>query len=148
MATNQPLKPKPPIYLGFDLGSKSLGIAIRNRLGMIMPLPAWFFPRLDELQLNKFILRLIEEHQPNALVFGIPFHADGRESQQTAWVQGVVGRLRASLTLAIYTVDERFTTIEAKERLHAFGLPEKKQKDYIDSVAACIMLEQYEKQPR
>lgn len=148
MATNQPLKTKPPIYLGFDLGSKSLGIAIRNRLGMIMPLPAWFFPRLDELQLNKFILQLIEEHQPNALVFGIPFHADGRESQQTAWVQGVVGRLRASLTLAIYTVDERFTTIEAKERLHAFGLTEKKQKDYIDSVAACIMLEQYEKQPR
>lgn len=148
MGTNQALKTKPPIYLGFDLGSKSLGIAIRNRLGMIMPLPAWFFPRLDELQLSKFILRLIEEHQPTALVFGIPFHADGRESQQTAWVKGVVGRFMTTVTIPVHTVDERFTTIEAKERLHAFGLPEKKQKDYIDSVAACIMLEQYERQPR
>jgi putative Holliday junction resolvase len=148
MGTNQALKTKPPIYLGFDLGSKSLGIAIRNRLGMIMPLPAWFFPRLDELQLSKFILRLIEEHQPTALVFGIPFHADGRESQQTAWVKGVVGRFMTTVTMPVHTVDERFTTIEAKERLHAFGLPEKKQKDYIDSVAACIMLEQYERQPR
>jgi putative holliday junction resolvase len=115
---------------------------------MIMPLPAWFFPRLDELQLSKFILRLIEEHQPTALVFGIPFHADGRESQQTAWVKGVVGRFMTTVTIPVHTVDERFTTIEAKERLHAFGLPEKKQKDYIDSVAACIMLEQYERQPR
>ena len=148
MATNQALTSKPPLYLGFDLGSKSLGIAIRNRLGMIMPLPAWFFPRLDELQLNKFIHRLIEEHQPTALVFGIPFHADGRESQQTAWVKGVVGRFMTTVTIPVHTVDERFTTIEAKERLHQFGLPEKKQKDYIDSVAACIMLEQYERQPR
>jgi putative Holliday junction resolvase len=148
MGTNQVLKSKPPLYLGFDLGSKSLGIAIRNRLGMIMPLPAWFFPRLDELQLNKFIHRLIEEHQPTALVFGIPFHADGRESQQTAWVKGVVGRFMTTVTIPVHTVDERFTTIEAKERLHQFGLPEKKQKDYIDSIAACIMLEQYERQPR
>jgi putative holliday junction resolvase len=147
MGTNQALKTKPPIYLGFDLGSKSLGIAIRNRLGMIMPLPAWFFPRLDERQLSTFILRLIDEHQPTALVFGIPFHADGRESQQTAWVKGVVGRFMTTVTIPVHTVDERFTTLEAKERLHAFGLPEKKQKDYIDSVAACIMLEQYERQP-
>jgi putative holliday junction resolvase len=147
MGANQALKTKPPIYLGFDLGSKSLGIAIRNRLGMIMPIPAWFFPRLDERQLSTFILRLIDEHQPTALVFGIPFHADGRESQQTAWVKGVVGRFMTTVTIPVHTVDERFTTLEAKERLHAFGLPEKKQKDYIDSVAACIMLEQYERQP-
>ena len=139
---------KSPIYLGFDLGSKSLGIAIRNRLGMIIPLPAWFFPRLDEMQLTKFMLRLIEEHQPTALVFGIPYHADGRESNQTAWVQGVLARLSTAIHLPIVSVDERFTTIEAKERLHEFGLPEKKQKDYIDSVAACIILEQYERQPR
>jgi len=137
-----------PIYLGFDLGSKSLGIAIQNRLGMIIPLPAWFFPRLDQTQLNQFILRLIDDHQATALVFGIPYHADGRESSQTAWVQGVIGRLSTTLTVPIFSVDERFTTLEAKERLHEFGLPEKKQKDYIDSVAACIILEQYERQPR
>jgi putative Holliday junction resolvase len=124
MGKDQTLKPiQPPIYLGFDLGSKSLGIAIRNRLGMIIPLPAWFFPRLDEMQLTKFMLRLIEEHQPTALVFGIPYHADGRESNQTAWVQGVLARLSTAIHLPIVSVDERFTTIEAKERLHEFGLP-------------------------
>ena len=142
------MKSTHPIYLGFDLGSKSLGIAIQNRLGMIIPLPAWFFPRLDQTQLNQFILRLIDDHQATALVFGIPYHADGRESSQTAWVQGVIGRLSTTLTVPIFSVDERFTTLEAKERLHEFGLPEKKQKDYIDSVAACIILEQYERQPR
>jgi putative Holliday junction resolvase len=148
MGKNKTLSRTTPIYLGFDLGSKSLGIAIKNRLGLIIPLPAWFFPRLDEIQLNKLMLRLIEEHQPKALIFGIPYHADGRESHQTAWVQGVMGRLSTTIHLPIFAVDERFTTLEAKERLHEFGLPEKKQKDYIDSVAACIILEQYERQPR
>jgi putative holliday junction resolvase len=139
---------KAPLYLGFDLGSKSLGVALKNRLGMIVPLKPWFFPRLDEVLLRKFLLNLIEEHHPDALVFGIPYHADGRASEQTAWVIGVIERLKTFITVAITTVDERWTTIEAKERLHAFGLPEKKQKAYIDSVSACIILEQYERQPR
>jgi RNase H-fold protein (predicted Holliday junction resolvase) len=60
----------------------------------------------------------------------------------------VIARLTPQVQLPIITVNERFTTLEAKERLHQFGLPEKKQKEYIDSVAACIMLEQYERQPR
>jgi putative holliday junction resolvase len=139
---------KSPLYLGFDLGSKSLGIALRNRLGMIIPLKAWFFPRLEEPQLVKHLQLLIEEHHPDALIFGIPYHADGRPSDQTAWVQGVVARLTPVMPLPIHHVDERWTTVEAKERLHAFGLPEKKQKAYLDSVAACIILEQYERQPR
>ena len=139
---------KPSILLGFDLGSKSLGIALKNRLGMIMPLPAWFFPRLDEPQLWAKLSQLIEDHHPTALVFGVPYQDDGRESPQTAWVTGVLARLTPQVQLPIITVNERFTTLEAKERLHHFGLPEKKQKEYIDSVAACIMLEQYERQPR
>jgi putative Holliday junction resolvase len=137
-----------PILMGFDLGSKSLGVALRNRLGMVMPLPAWFFPRLVEETFYGVIQRLIDDHQPKGLVFGIPYHADGRESTQTAWVKGVIGRLKLKMTIPIYEVDERWTTVEAKERLHAFGLPEKKQKSYLDSVSACIILEQYEKQPR
>jgi putative holliday junction resolvase len=146
MATTSTLKA--PTYLGFDLGSKSLGIALRNRLGMIVPLKAWFFSRLDETQLEKKLHELIEEYQPNALIFGIPYHANGKESAQTQWVKGVVSRLQSILQLPIHLVDERWTTIEAKERLHDLGIKEKNQKTYIDSLSACIILEQYERQPR
>jgi putative Holliday junction resolvase len=139
---------KSPLYLGFDLGSKSLGIALRNRLGMIVPLKPWFFSRLDEPTFQQQIFSLIEDHHPDALVFGVPYHADGRESAQTLWVKGVVSRLKTKINIPLDLVDERWTTLEAKERLHAFGLNEKKQKAYIDSVSACIILEQYERQPR
>ena len=134
--------------LGFDLGSKSLGIAIKNKLGMILPLPAIFFPRVDETQLRHHVMQLIEAYQPTELIFGIPFHADGRESDQTRWVRGVVHRLQLTISIPIKTIDERFTTIEAKERLHMLGIPEKKQKDYIDSLSACVILEQYESKSR
>ncbi len=142
------IKSKASILMAFDLGSKSLGIAVKNKLGMILPLPAIFFPRVDESQLVKQLNQLIEEYQPSELIFGIPFHADGRESDQTRWVKGVVHRLESLISLPIKTVDERFTTIEAKERLHMLGIPEKKQKQYIDSLSACVILEQYESKPR
>ena len=134
--------------LGFDLGSKSLGIAIKNKLGMILPLPAIFFPRVDETQLRHHVMQLIEAYQPSELIFGIPFHADGRESDQTRWVRGVVHRLQLTISIPIKTIDERFTTIEAKERLQMLGIPEKKQKEYIDSLSACVILEQYESKSR
>lgn len=134
--------------IGFDLGSKSLGIAIKNKLGMILPLPAIFFPRVDETQLRHHVMQLIEAYQPSELIFGIPFHADGRESDQTRWVRGVVHRLQITISIPIKTIDERFTTIEAKERLHMLGIPEKKQKEYIDSLSACVILEQYESKSR
>ncbi|MEY3431184.1 MAG: hypothetical protein RIS53_82, partial [Bacillota bacterium] len=126
--------------IAFDLGSKSLGIAVKNKLGMILPLPAIFFPRVNEEQLLKHLHQLIEEYKPKELIFGIPFHADGRESEQTKWVRGVLHRLQPSLAIPIRTIDERFTTIEAKERLHVLGIPEKKQKQYIDSLSACVIL--------
>ena len=134
--------------LGFDLGSKSLGIAIKNKLGMTLPLPAIFFPRVDETQLRHHVMQLIEAYQPTELIFGIPFHADGRESDQTRWVRGVVHRLQLTISIPIKTIDERFTTIEAKERLQMLGIPEKKQKEYIDSLSACVILEQYESKSR
>jgi putative Holliday junction resolvase len=134
--------------IGFDLGSKSLGIAIKNKLGMILPLPAIFFPRVDEIQLRHHVMQLIEAYQPTELIFGIPFHADGRDSDQTRWVRGVVHRLQLTISIPIKTIDERFTTIEAKERLHMLGIPEKKQKEYIDSLSACVILEQYESKSR
>ena len=134
--------------IAFDLGSKSLGIAVKNKLGMVLPLPAIFFPRVDERQLLQHLQQLIEEYKPSELIFGIPFHADGRDSDQTRWVQGVVHRLQLLISVPIHTVDERFTTIEAKERLHTLGIPEKKQKQYIDSLSACVILEQYESKSR
>ena len=134
--------------LAFDLGSKSLGIALKNKLGIVLPLPAIFFPRVDEVQLLKHIRELIASYFPTQLIFGIPFHADGRMSEQTKWVQGVVSRLQASLPIPIKLVDERFTTIEAKEKLHALGIPAKKHKQYIDSLSACVILEQYESKSR
>lgn len=136
------------ILIAFDLGSKSLGIALKNKLGIILPLAAIFFTRVDETKLIKYINQIIEEYNPNELIFGIPFHADGRESDQTRWVKGVVGRIQSVIKVPIKTIDERFTTIEAKERLQMLGIPEKKQKQYIDSLSACVILEQYESKSR
>jgi putative holliday junction resolvase len=128
--------------LGFDLGTKSLGISIRNKIGMVSPLKAYFYPTLQLSSFKKYILALIEEHRPSLLVFGLPRNQNGTDSEQTKWVLHVLEGLK-DLPIPIETVDEYLTTVEAVERLHALGMNEKKRKAYIDSVSACVILEQY-----
>lgn len=128
--------------LGFDLGTKSLGIAIRNKIGMVSPLKAYFYPSLQLPRFKQYILDLIEEHRPSLLIFGLPRNQNGTDSEQTLWVQHVLQGLK-DLPIPIQTVDEYLTTVEAAERLQALGMNEKKRKAYIDSVSACVILEQY-----
>lgn len=128
--------------LGFDLGTKSLGVAIRNKIGLISPLPAYLFPTLQLPLLKKRMLNLIDEHQPSLLVFGLPRNQNGSDSEQTKWVMHVLDGLK-DLPVPIVTVDEYLTTVEAMERLKELNVPEKKRKAMIDSVSACVILEQY-----
>jgi putative Holliday junction resolvase len=129
--------------LGFDLGTKSLGVAYRNRLGMVIPLKAYFFPTVDIKTLAKKINEFIDTYQASLCVFGLPINQNGTESDQTRWVKHVLDGLRPLVHGTMLTIDERLTTVEAHERLQALNIPEKKRKAYIDSISACVILEQY-----
>ena len=129
--------------LAFDIGTKSLGMARYNAIGMALPLQAWHFPRFDWREFLRKMTELIEAYQPEALIIGLPKNANGTNSKQTLWVQGLVDKLQSEIATPIVLVDERFTTIEAHERLQTLGLNSKQRKAYVDSVSALIILEQY-----
>ena len=130
-------------FLAFDIGTKSLGIARYNTIGMALPLQAWHFARFEwQAFLNK-ITELIEAYHPESLIIGLPKNANGTDSKQTLWVQSLVKKLQTNVTTPIVLIDERFTTIEAHERLQSLGLNSKQRKAYVDSVSALIILEQY-----
>ncbi len=131
-------------WLGFDLGTQTLGIAIGQRQGFIFPRPVYRFPKGAYGLVQKHIQLLMQEEHVNHLVFGLPFNMNGTSSERTKSVERFVQDLRLVLPKAIIeTTNEQLTTIEAKERLAALGYNEKKQKELIDSMAAVIILEQY-----
>jgi len=131
-----------PVYLGFDYGTKRIGVAVGQRLtGRARPLatlqavlgvPDW-----------QQVERLLSEWRPEALVVGVPRAVDGKNLYTTPLALTFVEQLREQSQCEIYTVDERYSTVEARAELFALGGYRKIKSSEIDSLAACIILEQW-----
>ena len=130
----------PQTCLGFDYGSQRIGVATgQSLLGSASPLIT-----LNNRQGNpdwQAITALIQEWRPDALILGLPTHADGSVSEVTRAAQDFGKQLQQRYKLPVYTIDERLTSLEA-ERLLA-----QQQKKYskadIDKVAAKLILESW-----
>ena len=118
-------------FMAFDFGIKRTGVAVGNRItqtAQALPtLKAQGEPRLQ------LIDALIREWTPHALVLGVPYHPDGAEHDNTRKARQFGRQLLQRYRLALFEVDERYTTVEAI----AQGAKDP------DGAAACIILEQF-----
>jgi putative Holliday junction resolvase len=131
-----------PIYLGFDFGYKRIGVAVGQRLtGNAMPLSTLKavngVPNWDTLK------ALVEQWKPEALIVGLPTCIDGRELYTTGAARGFARQLRKRWPYPVHLVDERLSTKEARAQLFAVGGYRKLKTSEIDSLAACVILEQW-----
>lgn len=129
--------------LGFDYGSRLIGVALGNRLtGNARPLgvvansgsgPDW--ERIDTW---------IREWQPEALLVGLPLTLDGEEQPASRGARAFASALVKRSALPLHLVDERRSSIEAARRFaqrRAAGLAKKKHAADIDAVAAEVITE-------
>lgn len=99
--------------LGFDFGTKRIGIAIGQEVtGTARPLitinavkhkPDW-----------DSISKIIAEWQPDLLVIGLPLHMDGTEQEMTQAARRFSNQLNGRYQLPIALMDERLTSDEAE----------------------------------
>lgn len=130
------------IYLGFDFGYKRIGVAVGQRLtGSASPLSTLDaklgVPQWDLIQ------SLIKQWRPTAMVVGLPTCIDGTEQYTTAASRGFARQLRKRFELPVHLVDERLSTMEARAHLFETGGYRKIKKSEVDSIAACVILEQW-----
>ena len=133
--------------LAFDLGRKRTGVAFLNRRGIISLIPVVHHDHFES-RWPKVLNDLLDQYQPTHLLFGVPYQPNGQSSLQTEWVNQMITNTLALTTLPILTVNEVLTSVEAHERMRELGIPEKKQKDWLDSIAAQILLESYVNQQK
>lgn len=128
--------------LGLDVGKKRIGVAGCDRLGLIAS-------GITTLECKSFeqvliLLRnLAEERQAQLLVVGLPYTMAGELGFQARQVQKVAERLSAALKLPVEYVDERLTSFEAEQYLHAENKSPSRHKAMIDRKAAAIILQQW-----
>lgn len=118
-------------FLALDFGLKRTGVAVGNRL-MKTATPQGTIAAEGDARFEHIAQR-IQEWQPDALVIGVPTHPDGGEHDNTRRARKFGRQLRGRFGLAVYEVDERYSTTEA----HAQGAKD------ADAAAAAIILEQF-----
>ena len=135
---------QPRTILAFDFGLRRIGVAVgQDVTGSASPLG--IVANRETGVDHEAIAGLIREWQPTVLVVGMPAHADGSPSQVQEHVMAFIAELE-SYELAIATVDERYTSIEAERVLkdaRAAGTRGRISKEMIDSAAAVFIAERY-----
>ena len=122
------------IVLGFDYGTKRIGVAVGNSLtGSAQALDIIQNTKPD--QIHQKIKELILQWQPSCLVVGLPLHPDGAEHAMTKRSRSFGQQLAKRFGKPIHFVDERYSSVLLEQDSQYQGA--------VDSHAAGLLLEQF-----
>ena len=129
-------------YLGLDLGTKTLGIAISDRTGII----ASFYDSLRYESEDELILKIkdiISKENIDVIVLGLPINMDGSLGFRAEETMAFKDKLETVIDKEIVLQDERLSTRVATDVLVKADMSRKKRKNVIDGVSAVVILQSY-----
>lgn len=129
-------------YLGLDLGTKTLGVAISDRLGMISN-PYKTIKYNSKEELISEVKKIIEEENIQGIALGFPKNMDNSIGEAGTRSIEFKELLEKAIDIPIELIDERLSTVEAEKYLLNADMSRKKRKDVIDAVAASVILNTY-----
>ena len=128
--------------LAIDHGSKRMGLALSDELGVV----AHPFETFPAEPFNEFLQRLkdiLREKQVDLVLVGMPRNMDGSYGPAALKVQQFVAVLKEALTVPIQTWDERLTSAQANRFLIEADVRRADRKTKVDKTAAAILLQSF-----
>lgn len=125
--------------LGLDVGNRRIGVAVSDATKLIAR-PLCVIDRKMEDALAR-LRALIAEHQPDEIVMGYPYHADGRVGEQAKAVEAFAEALRPVTAIPIRYHDERHSSQDARAIIA--DKRRKQQPAQDDAIAASVILQRY-----
>lgn len=126
-------------YLGLDIGSVRVGVAVSDPLGTFARGIAVLQAR-DDWMVR--VGELIREYAVAGVVVGLPLRTDGSEGPEVARMRAKVDRLKALYPeVEFLFFDERFTTTVAHQVMKEGAMDGRKRRKVVDQVAAVILLQ-------
>lgn len=126
--------------LGLDLGTKTIGVALSDGLGLTAQ-PLTTLVRRGLKQNLKELQAIIDEHGVERVLIGLPLNMNGTEGPRAVDSRQFAGALHAATGLLIELWDERLSTVAAERMLIEADLSRKKRREVIDQVAAAFILQ-------
>lgn len=128
--------------LGLDVGKKRIGVAGCDGTGLIAT-GLMTIERSSFDQVLAQLRQLVAERQVQVLVVGLPYTMDGSVGFQARQVQKFATTVSKVLQLPVEYVDERLTSFQAEQLLHAERISPSRNKGLIDRKAASLILQQW-----
>jgi putative Holliday junction resolvase len=127
--------------LGIDYGTKRVGLAQGDEIGVATPLPA--LTDADEAARWAKLGEVIRQRRITDLVLGYPYNMDGSVGFKAKEVDGFAAKLKAAFGLPVHLVDETLTSSEAESSIAKKDRRAVRDSGLIDSRAACLILQDY-----
>ena len=130
--------------LGLDLGTRTLGIAISDALGMMAHGVETF--RFEEHHYKKAIQhvqQLVKTQHVSKIVLGLPKNMNGSIGERGQVTQDFAKKLEEATNDKVILWDERLTTMQVERVLIQADVSRNKRKKVVDKMAATIILQSY-----
>ena len=131
-------------YLGLDLGSKTLGVALSDTTNTIASsLKTIFFKEDDYNSLIEPIRELVNEYNISKIVLGLPKNMNNTLGPRAEISYSFKKLLEDNLNIEVILEDERLTTVRSNNIMIKADMSRKKRKKKVDSMAASLILQSY-----
>ena len=131
--------------MGLDFGSRTVGVAISDSL-LITAQGIEIIRRKEENKLRQTLARieaLIEEYEVTEIVLGFPKNMNDTLGERAELSLEFKEKLERRTGLPVVMWDERLTTVAADKTMMEAGIRREKRKDYVDMIAATLILQGY-----
>ena len=131
-------------YLGIDLGSKTVGLAMSDLTGTIAStFKTIFFSNEDYVGTIDEIKQIVEEYDIKKIVIGLPKNMNNTLGERAIITSNYAKLLEEHFDIPIIMFDERLTSVISNSILIEADMSRKKRKKKVDGVAAQIILQDY-----
>ena len=134
--------------IGLDIGSRYIGVAISDELGITAQGLKTITRRSMEDDLMEISLIITQFKEIDKIVVGLPKNMDGTIGKQAEMIFNWIRAAQEKIPLPFLTWDERLSTVEVTKVLLEADLSRKKRKKVIDKLAAALILQGYLNQSR
>ena len=128
-------------YIGIDLGTRRIGLAFGDELGVATPLAA--LTQADPAERRAALLKVIRERRAQEIVLGHPLNMDDSEGPKAKEAAAFAVELTKELGLPVHLIDERLTSYEAESSIAKSKRRDIRASGIIDSRAATLILQDY-----
>jgi len=125
--------------LGIDYGTKRVGLALSDPLGLTAR-PLAVVPRS---RIVEEVVSLVKEQEVGTIVVGLPTGLGGDEGTSASEARKLADELATATGVDVVLRDERYTSRMAESALLESGMKRRQRRESVDKVAAAIILQDY-----